>query len=658
MKRIVPCLFLLWALPAHAQLWSGIIDPSRATDWADYAGVTGGIPTNYTQCIPSGTTSAGVPSTASAATIQGYLNGCSSKTYLLLQAGTFSLSTGLSIPSNVILRGAGNNQTILNCTGAGGFYWGSYCVGFIGNYDTSSDNGSPPGFGGCAGTCTKISWSGTCTSTSSCQSGTYTKGSTIINLASAPTGLSVGMMIELVQNDDSGVTSGWMICSTAGTCSEVGGGLSYYGTAMRENHIVTAINGTTVTLQEPIGEDQWRTSQSPIAYYQACCEVRNAGVENLRIVQASGVGNCISSIVVMYQAINVWVKGISTTPTSGIRDQFLGLLTAHITYQDSWLDSAGGVFACSADSDYGMEWGASSYALIQNNIYNQVESPILPDGQNFGNVIAYNYINQRTNDDSGLDLHDVAYNFGLIEGNESSTCWGDDEHGSKMMVTWFRNYCPGINQNALMATSYNRYYNVVGNVLGNAPFPSGSLYLCATPNSATTCEDGRFGENIYYLGYNQGGGTVNDTLVESTIMKWANYDTATGANRFCGNSSDTGWSTTCGSTSEVPTGLSQYANAVPTLGDTGAGQGALPASFFYPSRPSWWPSGKVWPYVGPDVSGGNITGYAGHAYTSPAHDCFTSVTGSITSFNAATCFGSTTSTSAPQAPTGLVASLQ
>src|SRR5438093_7333842 len=44
---------ILLCLPAysHAQLWSGVLDPSRAIDWSTgYAGVAGGIPTNQAAC--------------------------------------------------------------------------------------------------------------------------------------------------------------------------------------------------------------------------------------------------------------------------------------------------------------------------------------------------------------------------------------------------------------------------------------------------------------------------------------------------------------------------------------------------------------------------------------------------------------------------------
>ena len=101
----------------------------------------------------------------------------------------------------------------------------------------------------------------------------------------------------------------------------------------------------------------------------------------------------------------------------------------------------------------------------------------------------------------------------------------------------------------------------------------------------------------------------------------------------------------------------------------------LPASFYYRSTPSWWPSGKTWPPIGPDVSSGNLglcnggtypdnmvtsssfcTGgtfagsdAGGHANSNPAMDCYLNVmggppdgSGSALSFNANACYSHST----------------
>src|SRR5689334_23834916 len=105
---------------AHAQLWSGVLDPSRATDWMR-AGVTGGIPNRTNIC----TTIAAY--TGSSATINTAIQNCSAAGggVVLLGAGTFTLSdsilladTGTNAAQNVTLRGSGPTSTTLQFTGS------------------------------------------------------------------------------------------------------------------------------------------------------------------------------------------------------------------------------------------------------------------------------------------------------------------------------------------------------------------------------------------------------------------------------------------------------------------------------------------------------------------------------------------------------------
>ena len=120
-------------------------------------------------------------------------------------------------------------------------------------------------------------------------------------------------------------------------------------------------------------------------------------------------------------------------------------------------------------------------------------------------------------------------------------------------------------------------------------------------------------------------------------MRWGNYDVV---------SAGVQWNS-----AEVPSSLSIYANAVPSTH-------TLPTSFYLSGRPSFWPSSKPFPGIGPDVTGG-ISTVAGHAYTIPAQDCFTNVMGgSVTSavgvllFNANNCYAQSTASIAP--PTNLI----
>src|SRR3989442_10415228 len=83
-------------------------------------------------------------------------------------------------------------------------------------------------------------------------------------------------------------------------------------------------------------------------------------------------------------------------------------------------------------------------------------------------------------------------------------------------------------------------------------------------------------------------------------MRWGNYDTVSARSRF--------------DAAEVPSGLTNFSSAVP------ASQ-VLPPSFYLSGKPSWWGT-MPWPAIGPDVAGGDISGYAGAPYTIPARPSF------------------------------------
>ena len=217
-------------------------------------------------------------------------------------------------------------------------------------------------------------------------------------------------------------------------------------------------------------------------------------------------------------------------------------------------------------------------------------------------------------------LHSGGVDNVLFEGNEGPGWFSDDIHGSHHFVTVFRNYFSGwetgktAQTDPLIIRSFGRYFNLLGNVLGRVGTQDVYQELPGGPGNSP----------IYELNFSPGTGVPNDSLVSATLFRWGNYDTVTGTSRFLA--------------SEVPSGLSQYANPVPS-------SQTLPASFYLSAKPSWWGS-TPWPAIGPDVAGG--TGPGGHAFSAPAHLCYdnTSKTNGILNFNAANCYP-TTALSAP-----------
>jgi hypothetical protein len=315
---------------------------------------------------------------------------------------------------------------------------------------------------------------------------------------------------------------------------------------------------------------------------------------------------------------------------------------------------------------YGVEPFNSSDDLIQNNIAQFVTAPYIMNGSCSGCVVGYNFaINDFYRGSTGYvmastDQHTAGIDMLLYEGNVGAQLYADNFHGTHNFVTFFRNQYIGndtacyngtlpygesacsSNQVPVDIRAYSRFYNLIGNVLGQS-------------GTSTTYQGGS--KPIFSIGNGNSNGThsvPSDPLVAATLMRWGNYDVVTGAIRWCGNSADPGWTTICGSTSEVPAGLSKYANSIPTTT-------VLPASFYLSKKPAWWPPAKPWPAIGPDVEGGNVTNVGGHVYSIPAQDCYLNImrgaangTGPVLNFNAGKCYGISSSTiSSP--PNGLQA---
>jgi hypothetical protein len=595
-----------------AQTWSSIINFDRAIDWSS-AGVVGGIPSaTWTQC---GTTkSAG----ASAATINSAIQACSANTYVQLGAGTFNLTTGIVMKTGVVLRGMGADQTFLNFSGVDSCYgaYAAICMGSGSSSDYFADPKMQPGGANSA------TWS----------SG-YAKGSTQIVLNNiGSNGISVGKYIMLDQASDSATNSGYFNCegtsqnppcsSEGGTSySRVVGGLTRWPTQIVK---VTGCSpscntGSTFTISPGVYSPNVSSGRSPGAWWPPST-IQNSGIENLSIDASNSGGN---KNIQLYNAANVWISGIRSIRDTATRSNIQMHAVTHATIQNSYFYGS----QTGHSQNYGVETLIASDCLIQNNIWQATVVPNLLHAAT-GNVYLYNYSINNTFDGGMSPFaggHSGGVQYNLFEGNIGQKVGADVTHGNSVMNTVYRNYLLGKDTgktsatNACYLNANSRYWNIIGNVLGTP------AYHKAYENGSDT--------SIYALGSGEGGVPL-DSVVASTLMRWGNYDTVNAAVRW--------------QNSEVPTAAPNYPNSVP------ASQ-TLPASLYYGSKPSWWPTAKAWPPIGPDVAGGNITNLGGHANTIPAQDCYTNVmggpvdgSGSVLSFNAEACTESWGGVSSPK----------
>ena len=698
MKRYWMLLFcaivLCLSVNSEAQLLSNnIITPPRAVDWTQ-AGIPGGLPDgSWTQC---GSTVAAYSGSASA--INSALANCGANKYVLLGPGTFNLSSSIIFPTGgyVVLRGSGADQTFLSFTGStGGSCMGLVSLICLASSDQTYVNQPPANIYTWSTGYTQATNQITLSSTSNIKT-TASSNPTLLWLNQDETGYS-GYPASGSSVDNGQFFGCALQYETSTGCSVNGpdGGLNSPLNNRWEYEITvaTAVNSSTgvVTLQDPLVNPQWASSQSPKVWLAQ--SIAYAGVENLSVT-----GTAAAAAIEFYNCYGCWVSGVATTNLD--KYSVNGLGCSHCQVQNNY-------FYNNTNADpYGIRFSFSSHDLVQNNITQQIRSSIVNDGPDAGSVFGYNLSVDDYYASDAMFLafwnHSEGDNLNLWEGNIGPGMTNDDIHGSHLMVTKFRNFFTGWEScangqcgsntfkdsqtNALTDLSYSRYANNIGNVLGTPGYHTSYKYAGPPPAS-----------NAAVILSGTGNTAVSpaiptDSLVNSTSMYWGNYDVVSGV-RWCGNSSDTGWSATCSSTSEIPTGISPYPNSVPTLGDTGAGQNTMPASFYLSSKPAWFGS-VPWPPIGPDVSSGNVgqctgtlnkpgeyagvpatsssqcTGtslaaaWGGHVNATPALNCYLNVmggrpdgTGNALTFNASTCYPNS-GDNPPAPPTGLTAVVQ
>lgn len=641
-----------------APLWQGIISPTRAVDWSN-PGVTGGIPVRNTICST-------FTSAATATQINNAIAACPSGQVVFLAAGTYSLTSTLQFSgiSGVTLRGAGADQTILITSGATACGTGSnagICIRAIdSNFKTSPTN--------------TANWTAG-----------YNKGATSITISSK-TNLAVGHDLILDQLDDTTNgcdVGGVLISDITTTCTSGsptspgingpysgqgnGGGAQRPGPRMQEQIVkVTSISGgacpCTIGISPGLYMPNWRASQTPQAWW-ATSPSQFDGVENLTIDSTNNGTNSIG--IGFYNATDSWVSGVRSIDTARAHEQIF--YSPRITIRDSY----DYLTQNNSSSSYGVEVFDSSDCLIENNIFQAIVSPYMFNGPASGCVADYNFSTLYFYTDSTLynatshNDHTAGVDSGLLEGNVGNAVNADVIHGTHNFGTLFRDRWsgpalvawqsstnsatsvtklatgtfapPNNNLSPVVLNSFTRFDNVIGNVLGTTGTNTG--YLTGT-----------------FPVLDLGGGNPgfsppvpNDANVQPTTMIWGNADSATGfaSPRF--------------NCSEVPTGLTNqfqqfFSNPCPSTT-------TLPPSFVYAAKPSWWPAAKAWPPIGPDVTGGNISGTGGRAYTIPAQDCYLNVmagpangVSSVLTFNAANCYGTPANPNPP--PTAPATAIQ
>lgn len=555
MRRLVIIAALL-LLPASAHAVYSL-PAERSIDWTN-AGVPGDIPLRSTICSTvSATWGDGVADARTA--INNALAACPADQVVSIPAGTYRVTNTLTIPTHVVMRGAGMSSTVILFDPAANITTG---VSIAGNSAMINQHSV---------------------------TALHTKGSTTLTLDSV-SGLSVGDFIVIDGDQDStfsditnvGVgTCTWCYISGDANTRNIG-----------EIKVITAIDGLNVGISPEL-YFTYQTAQTP-HIHEITSMKQYVGIEDLTLQggMTYKVQYFISGTATAYS----WIRNVKVYNFR--QKAYDAYYTFRNTMRSNWIDLA----ECN-QGNYGYGFGflkAATNNLLEDNIFTNIHDPIVIEtGLGAGNVIAYNFVHNMRYDNGtcgagycytgiwptgncgwtpgGIITHGAHPIFTLEEGNDSATLGSDGYWGSSAATVIFRNRAHGVHKDPRIANTWNysnnvairleanqEMFSVIGNVLGTDGVSTD--YEIATASGDSGCLTKK---TIYTLGYlGQGGvgacrATGYDAEVKDTLLRHANYD---------------------------------YVNDAQVW--NGADDHTLPNSLYLASKPSWY-GNAVWPPVDP-----------------------------------------------------------
>jgi hypothetical protein len=580
----LPVIFLLFSPISQAQLWGSILGSGQAIDWSN-AGV-GGIPARNTRC-------AIIFPPATFTEINSALASCPGGDAVYLSAGTYSITGTISVPSNVTLRGAGANLTILNATGSNG--------GDVISLGSGSVSYNP----------VEIT------------SGTRA-GSTRIVVGNA-SDISVGNYLAIAESNDGGRVPAQR---SERDCSGCDGGWTGTGRLERGQIVaVTGINGTTISVWPGLYSTYANT---PVAVPFSMAK-SYAGVEDLQ-VRANHTGYAANFGI--SKCAYCWISGVESNDADGDH------VEVHWGYHDEIRDSyfSNVSLHASGTQDSNIEIALkTSASLVENNIVERTHGSLTLASGAAGNVVSYNYAEEKPDSNSmnlaigGIDLRGEQLQFNLLEGNVLTTMYADPVSLASSETTAYRNWVTGTNQ---ICSS------IGGRDTVNCMDPNSRYGIQATRAAENSLPEANpnFVGNIVGSAQMQFPMDPNSPLVEKQSVEYFHR----------GSDFADGY----GSSSGFPEGKDDGTNSRAE----GINQ-ALPATFYLSGKPSWWrsiPFPATGPDVtggfGPE---GHSYGNPAEACYFKVMGGSDGGSGGPLTFDAGRCYG--TGHPTPQAPTGFIA---
>lgn len=549
-----------------------ILPVSRRVDWS-FVGIPGGIPARTTLCAnvknpPYNAYGDGIHDDAPA--IQAAIDACPANQVVYLPEGRYRLNTTLTLSkSNITLRGAGPDKTLL-------FSYSTTYRAII------------AGKGGAGGPYTDVI-------------GGYEKDSKTITVADASS-INAGDFLIIDQENDPVYTTSAGKDGDCTWCGEPRCSLDHNtkcnawnepkigencaaekgvceGGKRTIGHIVkvTAKNGNRLTLEQGL---LWNFNPSyDPQVMKAGIEGQYIGVEDLYITSHdASIGNNFLYSNCAY----CWMKNVESSRVNQIH------LFSTKLYRNEFRENYFHHVTCyTGNHGYAMSLqGHVTATLIENNIFENLASPVSFSSAGGGNVVAYNYFGTNvaefptcgTNSygiKTDMTHHGAHPVFNLFEGNIANKIGSDFIWGTTSHHTIFRNNLRGYQEDtykdnrAIHIAYYSRYFNVVGNILGSYPAVD-FIYEVAGINYPASWNM----PVIFDIGYKASFNAVveeYDALAKETLMRHGNYDQANKQ----------------------------------TIWDNAISSRTIPNSLYLKSKPSWWNANLIWPPYGPDPTTAN-----------------------------------------------------
>ena len=266
-------------------------------------------------------------------------------------------------------------------------------------------------------------------------------GSTVITVSSA-TNFAVGDLVSISRLQDGVIVTN---VGSEGICTWCDGFENDNGLrAQGQTDLITAVNGTSITLAEPLMVNYTLTPEitpyAPGGIY--------SGIENLQ-VYANGTRSVGTTNGNFYMAdcLYCWVSGFEGNYADGdhgfvdysYRGEIINSYFSNNYYHDTGQN----------DDSVTLRLKTTGF-LIQNNIFERLMSTIEMEWGASGNVIAYNYSFSGFLSGSpdflqaDMNTHGSHEQFNLFEGNVVESLGQDSIWGSAANNTYFRNWMEGV----------------------------------------------------------------------------------------------------------------------------------------------------------------------------------------------------------------------